>query len=172
MKKEILTNNVDLKQKFTRRCPNCYSEIESDALECRICRIIIRSSCKKINLSKGDIMPLADIYTTMESYLRGRQYERIVVNARAVVILNRTIKIDLRLKDISARGFRGLSTLPLKTNNEIEVILLYPFFDNFVKKTARVIWSKEKKKNLWEAGFDFGIDNKIDLSNYLKFHSA
>jgi hypothetical protein len=59
-----------------------------------------------------------------------------------------------------------LVSFPPETGREVEVMLLYPFFDEPVKRKAKIVWRNEINKSLWEIGLDFGEDNKIDLTNY------
>lgn len=97
-----------------------------------------------------------------------RQYARFKVEAYATLYLNKDIKKGIELKDISPRGVGGLIDFPLQVGEKVEILLLYPFFDEPVKREAKVVRCKEINKNRWEVGLDFGIDNKIDLTNYFK----
>ena len=102
-----------------------------------------------------------------ESFNR-RNYARLKIEAHATVYLDKNIKKGLKLIDISPRGVGGLIDCPLKVGDKVEILLLYPFFDVPVKKEAKVVLCKEINQKTWRAGFDFGEDNKIDLTNYFK----
>jgi hypothetical protein len=97
-----------------------------------------------------------------------RDYARFKVEAHATLYLNKNIKKGLKVLDISCRGVGGLIDFPLKAGEKVEILLFYPFFAAPVKKQANVAWCKEIHKNTWRAGFDFGMDNKIDLTDYVK----
>lgn len=97
-----------------------------------------------------------------------REYPRFKVEAYATLYLNKDTKKALRVRDISPRGIGGLIDFPIKVGEKLEILLLYPFFDEPVNKEAKVVWCKEINKNTWEVGLDFGIDNKIDLTNFFK----
>ena len=97
-----------------------------------------------------------------------REYARFKVEAHATLYLNKDTKKGIKLKDISPRGVGGLIDFPIQVGEKVEILLLYPFFDEPVKKEAKVVRCKKINKNTWEVGLDFGIDNKIDLTNYLK----
>jgi len=109
-------------------------------------------------------MPARSIY----SRFNRREYARFETEAYATLYINKNTKKALKVKDISPGGIGGLINFPLKVGEKVEIMLLYPFFDEPVKKEARVVWCKEIDKSTWQVGLDFGIDNKIDLTNYFK----
>lgn len=102
-----------------------------------------------------------------ESFNR-RNYTRLKIEAHATVYLDKKIKKGLKLIDISPRGVGGLIDCPLKVGDQVEILLLYPFFEEPVKKEAKVVRCKEINQKTWEVGLDFGGDNKLDLSSYFK----
>lgn len=99
-----------------------------------------------------------------------REYKRFDLDAHAALLLDRNTKKALRLQDISARGLCVATDVALNLEQEVEIILLDPFFESPLTKKARVAWCREKSSNSWEAGLDFGMDGKIDLSEYVKNH--
>jgi hypothetical protein len=106
--------------------------------------------------------------TRPEGSFNRRKYPRLKIEAHAILYLDKNIKKGFKLIDISPRGVGGLIDCPLKVGDKVEILLLYPFFDDPVKKEAKVVRCKEINQNTWAAGFDFGEDNKIDLTNYFK----
>jgi hypothetical protein len=101
------------------------------------------------------------------SYNR-REYARFKVDACATLYLKNNIKKTLKLQDISPRGVGGLIDSPIQVGEEVEIMLLYPFFEEPVRRKAKVVRCKEINKNTWDLGLDFGMDNKIDLTDYVK----
>jgi len=97
-----------------------------------------------------------------------REYARFKVEAYAPLYLKNNIKKALKLKDISPRGVGGLIDFPIQVGEEVEIMLLYPFFEEPVRRKAKVVRCKEINKNTWDLGLDFGMDNKIDLTEYVK----
>ena len=102
-----------------------------------------------------------------ESFNR-RNYARLKIEAHATVYLDKNIKKGFKLLDISPRGVGGLIDCPLKVGDKVGILLLYPFFDEPVKKEASVVRCKEINQNTWDVGLDFGEGNKLDLTTYFK----
>ncbi|MFC1804437.1 PilZ domain-containing protein [Candidatus Omnitrophota bacterium] len=102
--------------------------------------------------------------------LQRRGHERIKTDAYIAVIMSEGIKSSVDLENISTRGFCGLTLYPLMVNEEVEIILHYPFFFEPLRKKARVVWRQQNDADLWQVGLDFGADNKIDLSSYIKLN--
>ncbi|MGD9015570.1 MAG: PilZ domain-containing protein [Candidatus Omnitrophota bacterium] len=103
-----------------------------------------------------------------------RKYRRGIVNIHAVMVLNSSSMIGIKLENISAGGLCGLVTCSLQIDEPTELILDYPFFEDTVQVKARVAWcSKETKENSWKIGVDFDLDkdNKIAINNYIRTNS-
>ncbi len=94
-----------------------------------------------------------------------RSQERFKVDASAIIMAGQEVKQSAILKDLSARGAGILSNYLLKASQEVSVIIQAPFFfTGPLQREAKVAWSNKIKENLWEYGFDFGLDNQIELS--------
>jgi hypothetical protein len=103
-----------------------------------------------------------------------RKYRRGIVNIHAVMVLNNSSMVGIKLENISAGGLCGLATCSLQIDEPTEIILHYPFFEDTVQVKARVAWcSKESKEDSWKIGvdFDLGKDNKICINNYVRANS-
>jgi|GEM_PF-2903770 len=98
---------------------------------------------------------------------RRREYHRYKAEAHALLIYDKKIKRKLDLRNICAGGLSGFSDYPFPIDDKVEVILLYPFFKDFVKREARIAWRREISQNAWELGLDFR-SNKILLTEYAK----
>ena len=103
------------------------------------------------------------------SLKKRRESERFPVDAHVFILIDKQIKKGMQLADISSGGLSGFLDYPLKVDEEVEVTLLHPFFDDFVKRRARVARTKEARQDLWEAGLDFRFE-KIDLENYKRLN--
>jgi hypothetical protein len=101
-----------------------------------------------------------------DSSFNRRGYARLKIEAYATLYLDNNIKKGLKIRDISSRGIGGFIDFPMEVGDKAEILLLYPFFDEPVKKEAKVIWCKEINMYTWAVGFDFGLDNKLDLTDY------
>jgi hypothetical protein len=101
-----------------------------------------------------------------DSSFNRRDYARLHIEAHATLYLNNNIKKGFTIQDISARGVSGLIDIPIEIGEKVEILLLYPFFDEPVKKEANVVWRKEINEKTWKVGLDFGGDNKLDLTSY------
>ncbi len=97
-----------------------------------------------------------------------RTCPRFEVKEHATIYLDKNTKKGLKLEDISEEGVGGLIDSPIQVGETVEILLLYPFFAEPVKKKAKVCFCKEINKNTWKLGLNFGKDNKIDLTDYLK----
>lgn len=132
-----------------KRCPNCKTINSLTDFICIGCGVYMRYS-----------------YNQYKTALKGRDYKRVVVHTHSIVVLNNGERENLRLKNISARGACVLSSRPFQLNEKVKLILLYPFFQDFVETDAEVIWRRRKDGAFWEIGLDFGKFNILDLSNY------
>lgn len=97
-----------------------------------------------------------------------RTCPRFEVNEHATIYSDKNIKKCLKLEDISERGVGGFIDFPIQVGATVEILLFYPFFEEPVKKKAKVCFCKEVSEDTWKLGLDFGKDNKIDLTDYLK----
>ena len=112
-------------------------------------------------------------YIDSIEFLGRRAYARVKINVQSPIILNNDVIKKIELKDISPRGIRGLTKYRLEIDEQVQVILFYPFFEEPVKKNARVVWCKCNggNKDLSEVGFDFGRNNELNLSHFIKLNS-
>lgn len=100
----------------------------------------------------------------MEQVYNKRDYQRFSLDGSATLIVNKNLKRPLILKDLSARGVGVIGSFPLNLNEKVEVIMNTSFFfDKPLYKKAKVSWCNKIDENLWQAGLDFGLDNKINL---------
>jgi len=99
---------------------------------------------------------------------RERDCQRYNIDAFASIIFNKNTKKAFMIKDVSARGLRGQAPYSPEVGEKVEIVLSTPFFENPVKKEARVAWCKKIDENLWEIGLDFGLDNKLVLGDKVK----
>jgi len=72
------------------------------------------------------------------------------------------------LRDLSSRGVGIAGNYSLDVGEEVAVTIQARFFfDQPIYRQAKVIWCQKIDDNFWQAGLDFGLDNKIDLFNIL-----
>jgi len=94
------------------------------------------------------------------SSLRRRCYERFNVDAQATLIINKNLEQSSILVDLSTKGAGLFSNYPLKVDEEIEIVIIAPFFfKEPIHRRAKVAWCKAVYTNSWQAGLDFGLDN-------------
>lgn len=93
-----------------------------------------------------------------------RSYERYKLDDSATLILNNKVEKSSILRDLSARGVGFVCDFPLKANEKIEIIIKSSLFVSSMHKEASVVWCSKIERNLYRAGIDFGIDNKINFS--------
>ncbi len=101
----------------------------------------------------------------LSSYNTRRSYERYNLNDSATLILDSKIEKSSILRDLSARGVGFICDFPLKINEKIQIIIKSSLFKNLMYKDASVVWCNKIEGNLYRAGLDFGIDNKVDFNN-------
>lgn len=93
-----------------------------------------------------------------------RSYERFILNDSVSLVTQEGIEKTLALKDLSARGAGILGDFPLDINQRVTLAMKSSFIlDKPVAKQAKVVWCKKIDNNLWQAGLDFGLDNKINF---------
>lgn len=97
-----------------------------------------------------------------------RDYARYPVDFFAALLPDKESKVSVKVKNISARGFCGRTFFPVMPEQRLKIILQFPFADTILQKDARVAWSSSKENGLWEAGFDFGLDNLLNLEPFVK----
>ena len=102
-----------------------------------------------------------------------REGIRLKVDIYINMILNNYMLVGIKLQNVSVRGLCGITAYQLRTDEQVELVLHYPFFENPVKRKARVAWCRNQGegKDIWETGLDFGRDSKIDLSKYIFLNS-
>jgi len=101
-----------------------------------------------------------------EETFNRRNLARLKVEAHATLYIDKNIKKGLRIKNISPRGVGGLVDFRVENGAKVEILLLYPFFNEPVKQAATVAWCKEINESTWELGLDFGPDSELDLTSY------
>lgn len=95
-----------------------------------------------------------------------REFQRFMVDAHAILVLDGSLK-DIRVKNISAGGLCAIANdFTAASHKKIEVLLLKPFFQEEVKKEARLAWHERTQGNSSELGISFPAYDKIDLSNF------
>ena len=125
--------------------------------------------------SPSEVLRVIDKYYYNNGLPVEKQREdiRLKVNIYINMILNNYMIVGIKLQNISARGLCGIMAYQLRTDEQVELVLHHPFFENPVKRKARVVWCKhpEKDNRIWEAGLDFGRNSKVDLSKYILLNS-
>lgn len=96
-------------------------------------------------------------------YRSRRAYERYKLDDSAILILNKKLEKSSILRDLSVRGVGFVCDFPIKNNEKIEIIIKSSLFRSSMRKEANVVWCNKIGDNLYRAGLDFGLDNKIDF---------
>jgi len=91
-----------------------------------------------------------------------RSYDRYQVNDSATLIISNTERPSI-LKDLSLRGGGIVSDYPLSANEKVGVIIRSSLLDQPLHREAKVAWSNRIGGNLYRAGLDFGLDNRIEF---------
>lgn len=104
----------------------------------------------------------------MDAPVNKRDYERIKIDGIAVLIIDENTKKGLIIKDISARGVRGQTTLALAVGQRVKLIIQSSFLTQPLERGATVVWCGERGRNLWEIGLDFGMNGKIDIEKIIR----
>ncbi len=97
---------------------------------------------------------------TLPSYRRS--YDRYKVDDYATLIVNDAERPSV-LKDLSSRGGGIVSDYPLNANDRVGIIIRSALFDQPLRREARVAWCSRAEGNLYRAGLDFGLDNRIEF---------
>jgi hypothetical protein len=93
-----------------------------------------------------------------------RLYDRFEANTTATVRRGVGTAETVLMENISARGAAVLGYRPFTVNDKLTIFFRLPFFmKRAIQKQAHVVWCTEIKEGLWEAGFDFGMDNTLLL---------
>lgn len=92
-----------------------------------------------------------------------RAYERYKLDDSATLIFEKKLEKSSILRDLSSRGVGLVCDLPLKVNDRLEIIIRSSIFGSPLRKNASVIWCNKVENNLYRAGLDFGLDNKIEF---------
>jgi hypothetical protein len=68
------------------------------------------------------------------------------------------------IKDLSARGAGVVTDYPLDKGQEVELAIPECFFfSEAVNRKAKVVWCRQAGERFWQAGLDFGEDNKLNF---------
>jgi hypothetical protein len=93
-----------------------------------------------------------------------RIYDRYETNASAILAFSGNTEEKFMLQNISARGVSVVGYHPLQINDKVTIAFqMPPIFNKPILKEAKIVWCKEVNDVLWEAGLDFGLDNRITL---------
>jgi hypothetical protein len=93
-----------------------------------------------------------------------RIHQRYRVDSAANVLVAGALDKPLVVKDVSARGAQVLGDHPFCVNERIELIMLLPHFDDPVRRSAKVVWSKKIEDHFFQAGIDFGLTHLLSLA--------
>ncbi|MBU1998878.1 MAG: PilZ domain-containing protein [Candidatus Omnitrophota bacterium] len=94
-----------------------------------------------------------------------RMYARYPVEADAILFPGCIPRQFAKVIDLSVRGARVVSTVPLEINHSIE-IAVSSLLEKPINLQARVVWSNQVNEHLWQSGLDFGSDSLIDLRDF------
>lgn len=95
-----------------------------------------------------------------------RCYARFSIDAEAVLFINKNMRESSKVINICARGGCILSGIPVKVNDRIEIAIA-SVLNKPILLEAKVVWIKEISNGLWKIGIDFGLDNLLDLRDYV-----
>ena len=99
-----------------------------------------------------------------------REYPRFILNDSASLTTKEGREITLIVKDLCVRGAGVISDSALEVGQKEKVVINAPcFFPQPLAKEVKVAWCHRIGKNLWQAGLDFGLVNKINFPN--AYHS-
>jgi hypothetical protein len=93
-----------------------------------------------------------------------RSYDRYETDASATVHLNAPLNDTLILKDLSARGAGAIGSRSLKANECVDIVIMSSLLKEPLHTKAKIAWCKPFQSNVFHTGFDFGLDNTIDLT--------
>jgi hypothetical protein len=65
------------------------------------------------------------------------------------------------MKDLSSRGAGLFGSFPLSVSQELTVFINTVLLTRPLTRRGKVVWSHKLDSDLWQAGLDFGLDNKI-----------
>lgn len=95
-----------------------------------------------------------------------REYSRFILNDSASLTTKEGREITLIVKDLCVRGAGVISDSALEVGQKEKVVISAPcFFLQPLAKEVKVAWCRRIDKNLWQAGLDFGLVNKINFPN-------
>ncbi len=95
-----------------------------------------------------------------------REYPRFILNDSASLITKEGQEINLIVKDLCVRGAGVISNSALDIGRKEQVVINAPcLFERPLAKEVKVAWCRQIDKNLWQAGLDFGLANKINFPN-------
>jgi hypothetical protein len=67
------------------------------------------------------------------------------------------------MKDLSSRGAGLFGNFGLSVSQELTIFINSVLLTGPLTRKGKVVWSLKLDKDLWQAGLDFGLDNKIDF---------
>lgn len=91
-----------------------------------------------------------------------RSYDRYEVNDHATLLVGDAQRSSI-LKDLSSRGGGIVSDYPLNKDERVGIIISSSLFDQPLHRQAKVAWCSRIEGNLYRAGLDFGLDNRIEF---------
>ena len=136
-------------------------------------RVRLSPSAKKVRKKKKEPIwfkcpVFYNNFVMIDHPVSRRDYARFPVDFFAVLLPDKENKVSIKVKNISARGLCGRTFVSLIPEQRLKIILPFPFSDAIFQKEVRVVWCAQKENGLWESGFDFGLDDLINLEPFVK----
>lgn len=95
-----------------------------------------------------------------------REYPRFILNDSASLVTPEGQEIALIVKDLCVRGAGVISSSELQVGHKENIVINAPcFFEQPLAKEVKVAWCRKIDQNLWQAGLDFGLADKINFPN-------
>ena len=76
---------------------------------------------------------------------------------------------DIVLRDLSARGIKITTKQHLFINDSVSLLVKLPDGNDPMVLNARVIWTKEKSPDVWDAGLNFHKIHLMGLHRVFKY---
>ena len=92
-----------------------------------------------------------------------RSYERHNLNLWASLSVGNQSGASVFLKDLSSRGAGIRTNFPIDLGQLVQIQIREPFFGTPFIKSAKVVWSHQADRNLWNYGLDFGQVNLLEI---------
>ena len=93
-----------------------------------------------------------------------RSYDRYDMDPSSKVCLNTPLNEEMMLKNLSARGAGAVGSRYLQAQESLDLVITSSLLKEPLRTRAKVAWCRQIENNLYQTGFDFGLDNTIDLS--------